>query len=336
MNEQEQGNYGTFANERIIAQARSEAKVSGGAIVLLSMAGFIMLCGIIGAIITGSGDIEAAIALFIIFFVLAIIPGAIGAVFQLTFMNNVKNTVLIATEGRIFCRSNKVQNRYDKNALMEVPYESIMDIRVAKEGIDRRSGDMIVLRLMYSSLEFRYITNAPEVVMAIRSKVEAIKGPMPPSGYGVVVPYGSAPMGYGGEPMPAYGYGPDHYPQPPKGQPVYGQPPYGQPPYGQPPYGQPNYGQPPYGQPPYGQPAYGQPAYGQPPYGQPAYGQSPYGQAPYGQPNYRPVPPAPAAPPPAVHQIPPQPPVQERPSENIGDAPAASEYDEYKGDDINI
>lgn len=338
LNEQEQGNYGTFANEKIVAQARSDPKLSGGAIVSWAIAGAFLLFGIIGALYVGRDEIDEGIAFFIVFFVLAVVPGGIGGVVQAMFLNNVKNTVLIATEGRIFCRSNKVQNRYDKNALMEVPYESIMDIRVSREGIDRRSGDMIVLRLTYSSLEFRYITNAPEVVMAIRSKVEAIKGPMPPSGYGVVMPYGSAPVGYGGQPMPAYGYGPDHYPQPPKGQPVYGQPPYGQPNYGQPPYGQPTYGQPPYGQPPYGQPPYGQPPYGQAPYGQPLYGQAPYGQPPYGQPNYRPVPPAPVPPQPAAQQIPPAAPtpVQEKLPENFGDVNAASEYDEYKGDDINI
>ena len=284
-----------FNNEKVLAQARSDPKVSGGAIVSWAIAGFIMLVGIIGAVAIGDNDMSGGIALLILCLFLALIPGIIGLVMQMSFINSVKSTVLIATEGRIYCRSKNVQNKFDKNALMEVPYESIMDIRVAKEGIDRKSGDSVILKLMYSHLDFRYITNASEVVMAIRGKVESIKGPMPPMGYGVVLPYGTQ-MGYGGQPMPAYGYGPDHYPQ-------------NQPNYPQPPYGQPVYGQPPYGQPPYGQPPYGQPPYGQPPYGQPSYGQPAYGWQPY---NAPPVPP-----PPAVHQMPPygQAPVQEKSAE---------------------
>ena len=156
-----------FNNEKVLAQARSDPKVSGGAIVSWAIAGFIMLVGIIGAVAIGDNDMSGGIALLILCLFLALIPGIIGLVMQMSFINSVKSTVLIATEGRIYCRSKNVQNKFDKNALMEVPYESIMDIRVAKEGIDRKSGDSVILKLMYSHLDFRYITNASEVVMAI-------------------------------------------------------------------------------------------------------------------------------------------------------------------------
>lgn len=134
---------------------------------------------------------------------------------------------------------------------MELPYEAIFNIRVAPEGLSRFNGDRISLYMQGSMLEFRNVTNAPQIVMTIKGKVEEIKGPMPPNGYMMMPMYGQPPMGYA----------------PPYGQPMYGQP--MQQGYGQPVYGQPQYPPPPmqgFGQPNY-QPV--QPNYPQPP-------QSPY------------------------------------------------------------
>ena len=230
-------------NDKIVAQAESKPKISGGAVVLWILAALFLLPGTWGAIETEE------MGMFITFVIIAAIPALIGLAIHFSMLKNAKKTVLIAADKCIYCKSESTKRYSYGDGLMELPYESIVNIRVSPEGISKLNGDMVVLYMPGSMVSFRNITNAPEIVMAIKSKVEEIKGPMPPYGYPVMMPpaYG-APMGYA--------------------QPQYGQPMYGaQPQYGQPMYGaQPQYGQPMYGvQPQYSQPMYGaQPQHGQP------------------------------------------------------------------------
>ena len=228
-----------FNNENVIAEAESKPKIAGGAIAAWVVAGFIMLPAIWGALELGEFELIIGFAIFAAF------PALIGLAIQLSLINGAKSTAIIATERCIYCKSKATQRYNYGGGLMELPYESIINIRVAPEDMSRVNGDMLTLYLPSGMLVFRNITNAPQIVMAIRSKVEEIKGPMPPYGYGVMMPmYGQSPMGYA----------------PPYGQPMYGQPMQQQ--YGQPMYGQPMQQQ-------YGQPVYGQPVQQQ--YGQPNY-----------------------------------------------------------------
>lgn len=257
-----------YNNENVLAEAECKPKVAGGAIAAWVIAALIMLPALF--------DLSDPELIYLIiglgFF--AFFPAIIGLCVQLSMLSTAKNTVLVATERCIYCKCKNVRSY--GGGLVEVPYESIINIKVAPEGLSRMNGDMLSLYLPSGMLSFRFITNAPQVVMSIKNKVETIKGPMPPFGYGMMRPvYVQAPMGYA----------------PPYGQPVYGQP--MQQGYGQP-YGQPQYAQPP--MPPYGQPNYQpvQPSYAPPPqspyqpvrpeYQQPA--QNVYPNQPAAQPEY--------------------------------------------------
>ena len=241
-------------NSTVIGE--SKPKFSGGAVAMWMIAA-VFLIPIIMAIVYLDGPAEVIFFLFVASF-----PTIAGFAVQIDFKNKARNTILVSEENCIIYGA-KPAKRSAPPVPTELPYESIMNIRVKPNVFSSLNGDTVELYLPNTMLTFPHITNAPQIVMAIKNRVEAIKGPMPIYGYGVMPPQ-------------------------------FAQPAYGQPQYGQPAYGQPQYGQPAYGQPQYGQPAYGQPQYAQPNYGQPPYAQPNYGPAQYGQPQftaYAPVPP---------------------------------------------
>ena len=296
-----------LSDENILAEGRFEPKVSGGAVACWAFTALFYGVGLIGTIL--ADDPAPAI----VFGIIGTLPLVGGLLAQSSIGKVKEKNALIATDRCIYCKNVTTTNVSRIPGLMELSYSSILNIRVAPGGL-RVNGDTVTLYLPGSVLVFRNVTNAPEIVMAIKSKVEEIKGPMPPYGYGVPM-MGQPGMG---QPLP----GQNMYAQPMLGQPMYGQPVYGQPQYGQPAYGQPQYGQPAYGQPQYGQPAYGQPQYGQPAYGQPQYGQPAYGQGMYDQPaygggyqNYEPAQPEYSAPPQSPYR--PVPPEQQTPMQNV-------------------
>ncbi|MBQ8965079.1 hypothetical protein [Ruminococcus sp.] len=221
-------------NEKIIAEAECKPKLSIGAVCFWVIAAVILAPGIYGAI-------EANETFILIFMaVIASLPALAGVALQASMMRSGKTNAIIATERCIYCKSNSTKHFSYGDGMMEIPYESIINIRVSPESPSSLNGDMVVLYLPGSSVNFRYITNAPQIVMAIKSKVEEKKGPMPPYGYGMPV---MPPMGaYSPYQQPMYGQSVQGYGQPMQrgyGQPMYGQPmPNG---YAQP-YGQPNYG----------------------------------------------------------------------------------------------
>lgn len=188
-----------YNNDRILAQAECSPKVAGGALGAWIIAAFIMLPGIWGA-----AQINDWI-LLVIFAILAAIPALIGLVVQLIFISGTKKTALVATD-RCLYYSNKDSRRYSSE-LMPLPYEYIMNIRVIPEGMSRMNGETLILQLPDRPLVFHNITNGPQIVMAIRGKVEEIKGPMPPYGYGAMMPM-YPPMGYFPQPMYGQGYQP--------------------------------------------------------------------------------------------------------------------------------
>lgn len=248
-------------NENVLAEAEFKPKVSGGAIASWVIAALFLFPGIWAAMETS--DIEILVALGIV----ALIPGGIGAALQASLILGAKKNGLVATDRCIFCKCPATKRYTRSEAFMELPYESIVNIRVSPEGFSGLNGDMVLLQTSTGVISFRNVTNAPQIVMAIKNSVEQIKGPMPPMGYVSMMPsYSMPPVGYGQ--------------------------PYGQPMYGQPMYGQQMYGQ--QMQNGYGQPLYGQQMYSQPNMGYP---QPPYGQQMYSQPNYQPVPPNYAVPP---------------------------------------
>ena len=230
-------------------RSQSNPKIAAGAIAAWVIALTIMIPGM-------WGEFQGADKALFVTMIPAMIPILIGGAIQLSMKMSAKETELIADDRSLFCKSKNTRSVSGQQAYMEIPYESIMNIRVTPEALSNVNGDIVTIYLPGNVLTLHYITNAPEIVMAIRSKVEEKKGPMPPYGY----------------PMP--------------GIPMYGQPMLGQPAYGQPMYRQPPYGQPMYAQPAYGQPMYGQPAYGQPPYGQPMYWNNNAHELRPAQPNY--------------------------------------------------
>ena len=205
-----------YNNENVLAQAESKPKLSGGAFAAWLVALVIFLPGVWGAAETGESAILA------VFSIIAAVPALIGVAVHLAMLNGAKKTLLIATERCIYFKTRSAVN-YSGDGAVELPYDSIVNIRVSPEGFIRSNGDMVILYLPSSMLTFRNITNAPQIVMTIKAKVEEIKGPMPPYGYAMVMPA-------------AYGV----YPPPQ----MYGQP-YA-PPYVQPNYVQPNYARSPY------------------------------------------------------------------------------------------
>ena len=249
-----------FNNENIQAEGVFKPKLSGGALVAWIIAAMFLFMGIWISI--EAYETEALIG----FGIFAAFIGGIGAIPQLLLVGNAKKNVLVATERCIYCKSPSTKQFSYAPDLMEIPYDSIINIKVTPEGLSRMNGDTVILYLPNSVISFHNVTNAPQIVMAIKNKVEEIKGPMPPMGYIPMMPNYGQP--FGGQPY----YQPMYSPAMPNnyGQPMqrgYGQPNMG---YGQPnmpPYGQPNMGYAQPGMPPYGQP---QPNYGQPGYGYPA------------------------------------------------------------------
>lgn len=209
-------------NSTVIGE--SNPKISGGAVAMWMIAA-VFLIPIIMAIVYLDGIAEVIFFLFVASF-----PTIAGFAVQIDFKNKARNTILVS-EGNCIIYGAKPAKRKDPPVPTELPYEAVMNIRVKPNILRSINGDTVELYLPNTMLTFNHITNAPQIVMAIRNRVEAIKGPMPIYGYGVM-PYG----------QPAYG-------QMPYGQPAYGQAPYAQPAYGQAPYAQPNYGHAQYGQP---------------------------------------------------------------------------------------
>ncbi|WP_295152479.1 hypothetical protein [uncultured Ruminococcus sp.] len=264
-----------FNNENIQAQGEFKPKLSGGALVAWIIAAMFLFMGIWISI--EAYETEALIG----FGIFAGFIGAIGAIPQLLLVGNAKKNVLVATERCIYCKSPSTKQFSYAPDLMEVPYDSIVNIKVTPEGLSRMNGDTVILYLPNSVISFHNVTNAPQIVMAIKNKVEEIKGPMPPMGYIPMLPNYGQPFGAQPYYQPMYAPMQNNYGQPPYAQPMqrgYGQP--NMPPYGQPNmgYGQPN--MPPYGGQPqmgYNQPNYGYPQNMQPNYQNPAPAQTGYG-----------------------------------------------------------
>ncbi len=217
-------NMQNMPNSTVIGE--SKPKFSGGAVAMWMIAA-VFLIPIIMAVVYLDGIAEVIFFLFVASF-----PAIAGFAVQIDFKNKARNTILVSEENCIIYGA-KPAKRSAPPVPTELPYEAIMNIRVKPNVFSSLNGDTVELYLPNTMLTFPHITNAPQIVMAIKNRVEAIKGPMPIYGYGVMPPQFA---------QPAYG-------QPPYGQPAYGQPPYGQPAYGQPQYAQPNYGPAQYGQP---------------------------------------------------------------------------------------
>ena len=152
-------------NEKIIAEAECKPKLSIGAVCFWVIAAVILAPGIYGAI-------EANETFILIFMaVIASLPALAGVALQASMMRSGKTNAVIATERCIYCKSNSTKHFSYGDGMMEIPYESIINIRVSPESPSSLNGDMVVLSLPGSSVNCRYIINAPQIVMAIIKKV---------------------------------------------------------------------------------------------------------------------------------------------------------------------